>query len=62
MNIFEPFIIHDGMVSLSDNIPTSVPIKIIRDTGASQSLILSNILPFSSESATGASVLICDIN
>ena len=45
MEIFEPFMLN-GFVSLSgDNCPPT-PIKILRDTGASQSLILADILPF----------------
>ena len=34
------------------------PIKILRDTGASQSLILADILPFSEKTSSGTSVLI----
>ena len=56
MDIFEPFMLN-GFVSLSgDNCPPT-PIKILRDTGASQSLILADILPFS-EKTSGTSVLI----
>ena len=48
----------NGFVSLSgDNCPPT-PIKILRDTGASQSLILADILPFSEKSSSGTSVLI----
>ena len=48
----------NGFVSLSgDNCP-STPIKILRDTGASQSLILADILPFSEKTSSGTSVLI----
>ena len=47
-----------GFVSLSgDNFPPT-PIKILRDTGASQSLILADILPFSEKTSSGTSVLI----
>ena len=57
MEIFEPFML-DGFVSLSgDNCPPT-PIKILRDTGASQSLILADILPFSEKTSSGTSVLI----
>ena len=57
MEIFEPFILN-GFVSLSgDNCPPT-PIKILRDTGASQSLILADILPFSEKTSSGTSVLI----
>ena len=50
----------NGFVSLSgDNCPPT-PIKILRDTGASQSLILADIhvLPFSKKTSSGTSVLI----
>ena len=57
MEIFEPFMLN-GFVSLSgDNCPPT-PIKILRDTGASQSLILADILPFSEKTSAGTSVLI----
>ena len=47
-----------GNLSLSgDNCPPT-PIKILRDTGASQSLILADILPFSVKTSSGTSVLI----
>ena len=48
----------NGFVSLSgDNCPPT-PIKISRDTGASQSLILADILPFSEKTSSGTRVLI----
>ena len=48
----------NGFVSLSgDNCPPT-PIKILRDTGASLSLILADILPFSEKTSSGTSVLI----
>ncbi len=37
---------------------TKVPVTILRDTGASESFILQDVLPFSSLSDTGTSVLI----
>ena len=46
MEIFEPFI-HDGFVSLKNDLYNATPIKILRDTGASQSLLLTDTLPFS---------------
>ena len=61
MNVFEPFI-HEGSVSLSSDMSDSTSIKILRDTGASQSLLLSDTLLFSEESSVGASVLIRGIN
>ena len=57
MEIFEPFMLN-GFVSLSgDNCPPT-PIKLLRDIGASQSLILADILPFSEKTSSGTSVLI----
>ena len=48
----------NSFVSLSgDNCPPT-PIKILRDTGASQSLILADILPFSEKTSSGTCVLI----
>ena len=38
IDIFQSFI-HDGSVLLSSDISDSIPIKITRDTGASQSLL-----------------------
>ena len=40
----------------------STPIKILRDTGASQSLLLLNTLPFSDSSYIGTNVLIKGVN
>lgn len=61
MDVFEPFI-HDGSVSLSSNMSDCTPIKILGDTGASQSLLLSDTLSFSEESSAGVSVLIKGVN
>ena len=57
MEIYEPFL-SDGFVSLNSESALSTPIKILRDTGASQSLILTDTLPLSEETSTGTSVLI----
>lgn len=59
MTVFEPFI-HNGYISLSSDL--SVPIQILRDTGASQSLVLTSVLAFSSDSYTGSDVLIKGIS
>ena len=61
MTVFEPFI-HEGSVSLSSDMSNSRSIKVLRDTGASQSLLLSDTLSFSELSTVGASVLIRGIN
>ena len=47
-----------GFVSLNSDYAQSTSIKILRDTGASQSLILSDTLPFSEKTSSGTSVLI----
>ena len=57
MEIYEPFL-SDGSVSLNSDFAQSTPIKILRDTGASQSLILADALPFSEKTSSGTSVLI----
>ena len=57
MEIYEPFL-SDGFVSLNREYAQSTPIKILRDTGASQSLILADTLPFSEKTSSGTSVLI----
>ena len=57
MEIYEPFL-SDGFVSLNSDSAQSTPIKILRDTGASQSLILADTLPFSVKTSSGTSVLI----
>uniref|UniRef100_A0A8W8MZ15 Integrase catalytic domain-containing protein n=1 Tax=Magallana gigas TaxID=29159 RepID=A0A8W8MZ15_MAGGI len=52
---FIPFVF-DGFVSLDGT--DLHPIKILRDTGASQSLFLEGVLPLSEKSYTGSDVLI----
>ena len=54
---FKPFV-SEGFVSLKGDNANLHPIKIMRDTGASQSLLLEGILPLSAETSAGASVLI----
>tara|TARA_B110000881_G_C18480047_1_gene466013 strand:+ start:107 stop:553 length:447 start_codon:yes stop_codon:yes gene_type:complete len=53
---FEPFVIEE-FVSLSDD-KNHRPIKIMRDTCCSQSMILESALPFDENSSTGTSALI----
>ena len=57
MEIYEPFL-SDGSVSLNSDFAQSTPIKNLRDTGASQSLILADTLSFSEKTFSGTSVLI----
>ena len=63
METFKPFIF-DGSVALSNDENSSVykQIKILRDTGASQSLILTQALPFCESSYSGENVLIRGVN
>lgn len=53
---YSPFITY-GHVSIVGE-ETKVPVTILRDTGASESFFLQDVLPFSSLSDTGSSVLI----
>ena len=46
------------VLSLSSDYVHSTPIKILRDTGASQSLILADTLPFSEKTFSVTKVLI----
>ena len=48
----------DGFVSLNSDFAQSIPIKILQDTVASQSLTLAVTLPFSEKTSSGSSVLI----
>ena len=56
MEIYEPFL-SDGFVSLNSDFAQSTPITILRDTRASQSLILADTLPFSKKTSSGTSVI-----
>ena len=57
---YYPFI-SDGFVSLIGS-AEKIPVKILRDTGASESFILESLLPFSSKSSTGKSRLVRGID
>ena len=61
METFEPFI-HDGFVSLTSDLSNATAVKILRDTGASQSVLLADALAFSEEAYAGANVLIKGVN
>lgn len=52
-----PFITN-GFVSLSGQSPVSVPVRILRDTGAAQSFLLSEVLLLSGSTATGNQVVV----
>lgn len=54
---FQPFVF-EGHVWLTGRVEDQKAVKILRDTGASQSFILSNILPFSKEFACDTSTIV----
>jgi endonuclease V-like protein UPF0215 family len=56
MEDYKPFM-SEGFVSIYDN-TASKPIRILRDTGASQSLLLEGVLPLSENTSVGATVLL----
>uniref|UniRef100_A0A8C6M3U4 SCAN box domain-containing protein n=1 Tax=Nothobranchius furzeri TaxID=105023 RepID=A0A8C6M3U4_NOTFU len=58
---FGPFM-SEGQVSLTESCATLTPVKILRDTGASQTLILQKVLPFDELSSTGSSVMLAGVN
>lgn len=53
---FSPFISYGHVSFVGEEL--KVPVTILRDTGASESFILQDVLPFSSVSSTGTNVLI----
>ena len=55
-SVYLPFV-SDGSVSLTAN-GVAVPGKILRDTGATQSLLLQGVLPLTKQSSVGACVLV----
>ena len=57
LGMFEPFI-QNGFVSLSDDFSEAKPIRILRDTGSAQSIMLENTLPFSDSTYSGAKVFL----
>ena len=60
MENYKPFI-SEGVVSLVGDENSSQKVKILRDTGATQSLILDSVLPLTENSFTGANVLISGV-
>ena len=56
----KPFI-SEGVVSLVGDENSSQKVKILRDTGATQSLMLDSVLPLTENSFTGANVLISGV-
>ena len=57
LNDFLPFI-SEGFIALPDEKATQKPVKILRDTGASVTLILEDLLPLSEKTYTGQNVLL----
>ena len=57
MEIYEPFM-SEGMISLMGDLTKPIPVKILRDTGASRSVILADVLPLSEKTYSGSSVLL----
>ena len=53
---YNPFVFK-GYISLTEN-GDKVPVKILRDTGATQSLLVEGVLPLSDSTDTGTSVQI----
>ena len=60
MENYKPFI-SEGVVSLIGDENSSQKVKILRDTGATQSLMLDSVLPLTENSFTGANVLISGV-
>ena len=60
MENYKPFI-SEGVVSLVGDEHSSQKVKILRDTGATQSLMLDSVLPLTENSFTGANVLISGV-
>ena len=59
MENYKPFI--SGVVSLIGDENSSQKVKILRDTGATQSFMLDSVLPLTENSFTGANVLISGV-
>ena len=57
MDNYKPYL-SQGSVSIDDNLTNSSPITILRDTGASQTLLLEGVLPLSDKTFTGKYVLL----
>ena len=57
MENYKPFIL-EGVVSLAGDKSSSQKVKILRDTGATQSFMLDSVLPLTENSFTGVNVLI----
>ena len=60
MENYKPFI-SEGVVSLVGDENSSQKVKILRDTGSTQSLMLDSVMPLTENSFTGANVLISGV-
>ena len=60
MENYKPFIL-SGVVSLVGDESSSQKVKVLRDTGATQSIMLDGVLPLTENSFTGANVLISGV-
>ena len=60
MENYMPFI-SEGVVSLVGDESSLQKVKILKDTGATQSLMLDSVLPLTENSFTGANVLISGV-
>uniref|UniRef100_A0A3B3HSJ7 Gypsy retrotransposon integrase-like protein 1 n=1 Tax=Oryzias latipes TaxID=8090 RepID=A0A3B3HSJ7_ORYLA len=54
---FKPFV-STGVVSLTDDTAVQCPVKILRDTGGSQSIVRDGVLPLTEASSCGSFVMI----
>ena len=61
MENYKP-LISEGVVSLVGDESSSQKVKILKDTGATQSLMLDSVLPLTENSFTGANVLISGVD
>lgn len=59
-SVYELFIL-EGTVSLTDSKADHIPVKMLRDTGAAQSFILTSVLPFSEDTYCASDVLVQEI-
>ena len=51
--------VFDGLISLTGKSVDQRPVRILRDTGGSQSVIVASALPFSDQSACGYGSILC---
>ena len=60
MENYKPFI-SEGVVSLVGDENSSQQVRVLRDTGATQSLMLDSVIPLTENSFTGANILISGV-